>query len=83
VQSIKQQSKYGKTSRKQLIDWFDTECQEATNAKNTAYVNMQQRNHTRASTDKYREEWRKEKQLHNKKKKQYKNKQIEKLWELG
>jgi hypothetical protein len=46
---------FGETSRKQLNDWFDTECQEATKAKNKAYVNMQQRNHTRASTDKYRE----------------------------
>jgi hypothetical protein len=71
---------FGKTSRKQLNDWFDTEYQETTDAKNTAYVNMQQRNHTRAATDKYREERRKEKQLH--KKKQYENKHIEKLREL-
>jgi len=61
---------FGKTSRKQLKDWYDTECQEATKAKNEAYVYIQQRNHTRASTDKYREARRKEKQLH-KKKRQY------------
>jgi len=46
---------FGKTNRKQLNDWFDTECQEATKARNKAYVHMQQRNHTRAPTDKYRE----------------------------
>jgi hypothetical protein len=46
---------FGKTSRKQLNDWFDIECQQATDAKNKAYVNVQQRNQTRASTDKYRE----------------------------
>jgi hypothetical protein len=43
---------------------------------------MQQRNHTRASTDKYQEARRKKKQLR-KKKKQYENKHIEKLDELG
>ena len=51
---------FGKTSRKQPNDWFD-ECQEATEAKNKACVNMQQRSYTRASTDKYREARRKEK----------------------
>jgi hypothetical protein len=40
---------FGKTSRKQPNDWFDKECQEATEVKNKAYVNMQQQ----ASADKY------------------------------
>jgi hypothetical protein len=73
---------FGKTSRKQPNDWFDKECQEATEVKNKAYVNMQQRSYTRASADKYREGRRKEKQLHKRKKKQYENNQIEKLEEL-
>ena len=46
---------FGKASRKQSNEWFDKERQEATEEKNKAYVNMQQRNYTRASTDKYRE----------------------------
>jgi hypothetical protein len=29
---------YGKISRKQPNDWFDKECQEATEVKNEAYV---------------------------------------------
>jgi hypothetical protein len=45
--------------------------------------NMQQRNYTKASADKYREAWRKEKQVYKRKKKQYENNQIEKLEELG
>jgi hypothetical protein len=43
---------FGKTSRKQPNDWFDKECQEATEVKNKACVNMQQRSYTRASVDK-------------------------------
>jgi hypothetical protein len=43
---------FGKISGKQINDWFDKECQEATEIKNKAYVNMQQRSYTRASTDK-------------------------------
>lgn len=40
---IKQPRKYlGKTSRKQSKEWFDKECQEATEEKNEVYVNMQQ-----------------------------------------
>jgi hypothetical protein len=46
---------FGKTNRKQSNIWFDEECQEATQEKNKAYVNMQQQSYTRASTDKYRE----------------------------
>jgi hypothetical protein len=46
---------FGKTNRKHLNDWFDPECHEATKAKNKAYIYMRQGNHTRASTDKYRE----------------------------
>jgi len=33
---------FGKASKKQPNDWFDKECQEATEVKNKAYVNMQQ-----------------------------------------
>jgi hypothetical protein len=44
---------------------------------------MQQRNHTRARTNKYREARRKEKHLHKKKKTQYENNEIEKLELLG
>jgi hypothetical protein len=50
---------FGKTSRKQLNDWFDIKSQKATNAKNKAYINMQKRNHPTASTDKYQEARRK------------------------
>jgi len=46
---------FGKTSRKQPNDRFDKEWQEATEVKTKAYINMQQRNYTRASADKYRE----------------------------
>ena len=74
---------FGKTSRKQPNDWFDKECQEATEVKNKAYVIMQQRSYTRASADKYREARRKEKQVHKRKKKQHENNQNEKLEELG
>jgi glutamate synthase domain-containing protein 2 len=74
---------FGKTSRKQSNVWFDKECQDVTEGKNKAYSNMQQQSYTRASTDKYREAQRKEKQVHKRKKKQYENNQIEKLEELG
>jgi len=74
---------FGKTSRKQPNDWFDKECQEVTEVKNKAYVNMQERSYTGASADKYREARRKEKQVHKRKKEQYENNQIEKLEELG
>jgi hypothetical protein len=74
---------FGKTNRKPSNDCFDEECQEATEEKNKAYVSMQQRGYTRASTDKYREARQKEKQVHKKKRKQYENNQIEKLEELG
>jgi len=43
---------------------------------------MQQGSYTRASTDKYREARRKEKQVHKRKKKQYGNEQVERLEEL-
>jgi len=58
------------------------ECQEVTEVKNKAYVNMQQRSYTTASTDKFREARRKEKQVHKRKKKQYENEQVERLEEL-
>ena len=74
---------FGKASKKQPNDWFNKECQEGTEVKNKAYVNMQQRSYTRASTDKYREARRKEKQVHKRKKKQYENDQVERLEELG
>jgi len=44
---------------------------------------MQERSCCRASTDKYQEARRKEKQVHNRKKKQYENEQVERLEELG
>jgi len=44
---------------------------------------MQQRSYTRASTDKYREARRKEKQVHKRKKIQYEIEQVERLEELG
>jgi len=44
---------------------------------------MQQRSYTTASTDKYWEARQKEKQVHKRKKKQYENKQVERLEELG
>ena len=74
---------FGKASKKQPNDWFDKECREATEVKNKAYVNMQQWNYTRASTNKYREARRKEKWVHEGKKKQYENEQVERLEELG
>jgi len=46
---------FGKASKKQPDNWFDKECQEATEIKNKAYINTQQQSYTRASTDKYGE----------------------------
>jgi hypothetical protein len=74
---------FGKTSRKQPNVCFDEECQEVTDEKNKAYINMQQRSYIKASTDKYRAARRKEKQVHKRKKKQYENNRIEQLEELG
>jgi len=74
---------FGKASKKQPNDWSDKECQEATEINNKAYVNMQQRSYTRASTVKYQEARRTEKQVYNRKKKQYENGQVERLEELG
>jgi len=44
---------------------------------------MQQRSYTRASTEKYWEVRRKEKQVYNRKKKQHENDQVERQEELG
>jgi len=44
---------FGKASKKQPNNWFDKECQEAPEVKNKAYVKMQQRSYTKASTNKY------------------------------
>ena len=74
---------FGKASKKHPNDWFDKECREAIEVKNKSYGNMQRRSYTRASTDKYREVRRKEKEVHKRKKKQYENKQVERLEELG
>lgn len=52
---------FGGKKKKTTNDWLDEECQEVREAKNKAYVNMQQRSYTRASTDEYREARRKEK----------------------
>jgi len=68
---------FGKASKKQPNDWFDKECQEATEVKNKAYINTQQQSYTTTSTVKYREARRKEKQVHNRKKKQHENDQVE------
>ena len=74
---------FGKASKKQPNDWSDKECQEATEVNNKAYVNMQQQSYTTASTVKYQEARRTEKQVHKRKKKQYENGQVERLEELG
>ena len=72
VQSIKQPRKHlEKQVKKQPNDWSDKECQEATELNNKAYVNMQQQSYTRASTVKYQEAQRTEKQVHKRKKQQY------------
>jgi hypothetical protein len=36
---------------RKIYDWFDGECKAATNAKNKAYVLMQQRKYTRSSVE--------------------------------
>ena len=74
---------FGKASKKQPHDWSDKECQEPTEVNNKAYVNMQQRSYTRASTVKYHKARRTGKQVRKRKKKQYENGQVERLEELG
>ena len=51
------------------IDWFDTECEQATIRKNLAYKRMQQRNHTRKAVEEYRTARKEEKRIHKRKKK--------------
>jgi hypothetical protein len=51
------------------IDWFNTECEQATIRKNLAYKRMQQRNHTRKAVEEYKTGRKEEKRIHKGKKK--------------
>jgi hypothetical protein len=51
------------------IDWFDTECEQATIRKNLAYKRMQQRNHTQKAVEEYKTARKEEKRIHKRKKK--------------
>ena len=64
------------------IDWFDTECEQATKSKNLAYKRMQQRNHTRKAVEEYRTARKEEKRVHKRKKKifiEHELKELERL----
>lgn len=57
--------------------WFDTECKEATDNKNEAYIQMIQKHHTRASVELYRTKRRTEKKIHRRKKRAWEKKELE------
>ncbi|CAH2100131.1 unnamed protein product [Euphydryas editha] len=59
-------------------DWFDDECQKATNEKNDAYRLMQQK-YTRRRREEYRERRRREKHLHKSKKRSYEEQQLREI----
>jgi len=60
-----------RTERVTHTDWFDIECEQATNNKNKVYKRMQQRNHTRKAVEEYRIARSEEKRIHKQKKKIY------------
>lgn len=72
----------GEKPKPQRNGWFDAECQEATDQKNKAYLNLQQGKITRTKTEKYKDLRRAEKRLHKKKKKSFLKKQFEELEQL-
>ena len=59
--------------------WFDAECQVATENKNKAYRKMQQGYGTRSLIEEYKEKRRKEKAIHKRKKKEWKNQELENM----
>ena len=71
-----------RTERVTHTDWFDTECEQATNNKNKAYKRMQQRNHTRKAVEEYRIARSEEKRTHKQKKKIFTEHELEELERL-
>jgi hypothetical protein len=63
-------------------NWFDEECEQATNQKNQAYKRMQQKNHTPGAVEEHSEERREEKRVHKKKKKDYDKQELIELESL-
>ena len=59
--------------------WFDDLCRAVTEDKNKACRNMQQGYGTRSSTEEYKEQRRKEKIIHKRKKKEWMNVEIENM----
>ena len=72
----------GKEDKNEYEDWFDNECKQVTKTKNIAYIRMQQRSHTRNSTEEYRVARREEKRVHKKKKKKFNKDKLLKLENL-
>ena len=62
-------------------EWFDKECEEATDFKNKTYKFMIQRKCTRAVQEEYRKARRREKKIHRGKKREYMMRQMEKIEE--
>jgi hypothetical protein len=60
---------------------FDGKCKASTNAKNKAYVLMQQRRHTRSSVVAYRTARHEEKKIHRRQKREYETWKMEELEE--
>jgi hypothetical protein len=58
----------GKVSRDKKENWFDEECQEATEKKNLVYRQLLQRAVTRAQEEEYKKLKRNEKRVHKRKK---------------
>lgn len=67
----------GKSKPKKRKDWFDDECQTATDTKNKAYKAMLQRHNTRIATEEYKEKRRQEKRIHKAKKRQYEQHEVD------
>jgi sorting nexin-29 len=72
----------GKEKRSIKTDWFDEECREVNENKNKAYKNMLNRRFTRKSIDEYRNARREEKKVHKRKKKAYRENQLDEVESL-
>ena len=66
----------GLKKRHERDEWFDKECEEATDFKNKTYKFMIQRKCTRAVKEEYRKARRREKKIHRGKKREYMMRQM-------
>ena len=71
----------GRQAPRQRNEWFDKDCERATNEKNEAYLIMQQHS-TRNRVLRYQEKRREEKKIHKKRKREWEKKQLEELQDL-